>query len=148
MKELPNVIFCDCEMKTVANREDCECIMKREGPTGRTCGDIQKMSEIYFGWRNMVALKQMGEHLKIGTVITININRGQYQEFYFTGFDGLWLCGKPTGDTRKFDGTPEDWRDEDLQINDVAAFDVTHIDRIPVIELQYWKSNENSEFPF
>ena len=58
--------------------------------------------------------------LKEGDLITHVRCLGMIEEHYFAGFDGKWICGKPTEETKKFGGG---------KTNDIHFNNITHINR-------------------
>ena len=63
------------------------------------------------------------KHLQVGDLITHECCLGAISEHLFTRWDGFWICGKPTKDTMKYSGC------KNLEINDIAPLNVTHINR-------------------
>lgn len=69
-------------------------------------------------------------NLKKGDLITHTRCLGVIEEHYFTGFDGVWICGKPTKETKKFGG---------METNDIHFKNITHINREHVDTLKMFK---------
>jgi hypothetical protein len=63
--------------------------------------------------------------LKKGDLITHTVCMGELQEHIFTGFDGQWICGKPTKLTKKYGTCVSKFA------NDIHPENVTHVNRIP-----------------
>jgi len=70
-------------------------------------------------------------HIKIGDLLTHTRCLGGIEEHYFTGMDGNWLCGKATKETIKFGGFKT--------VNDISTKNITHVNRVPVGNLEFMK---------
>lgn len=55
---------------------------------------------------------------------------GVVEEHIFTQFDGEWMCGWPTPDTKRIEGSSPRARGQ--YANDIAPSSVTHINRTPI----------------
>jgi hypothetical protein len=69
-------------------------------------------------------------HLKVGDVLTHTRCMGSIEEHVFTGRDGIWLCGRPTLDTRKLGGLQGGAKAN--AVNDISPGNVTHLNRVPL----------------
>lgn len=99
--------------------------------------------------------QDMREHIdlvvffvRIGDTLTHTQCLGAIEEHIFTGFDGKWLCGRPTADTRRIEkerygSRCSQWR------NDIAPLNVTHINRERVDVLPFlWHLEQAKEDDF
>lgn len=69
-------------------------------------------------------------YLKVGDTLTHTRCAGCIEEHIYTGRDGAWLCGTPTRDTLRLEGSRR-------SVNDISANNVTHINRVPVEAVPY-----------
>ncbi|MFO0580533.1 MAG: hypothetical protein U1A78_41710 [Polyangia bacterium] len=76
--------------------------------------------------------ERLREHLQPGDTLTHSRCMGYIEEHVFTGWDGEWICGRPTHDTRRWNGSK-------YAVNDIAPGSVTHVNRMPVCDLHFWK---------
>ena len=67
-------------------------------------------------------IKMIKSLVKKGDLITHTSCMGALEEHIFTGYDGQWMCGKPTKMTKKY-GFNKD------AVNDISPLNVTHINR-------------------
>lgn len=74
----------------------------------------------------MSAVEIVKKHLRPGDLITHTVCMGELQEHVFTGYDGNWLCGKPTKLTVKYGTCVNKYT------NDISPDNITHINRQPV----------------
>lgn len=70
------------------------------------------------------------KHVKVGDTLTHTRCMGTIEEHLYTRDEGRWLCGKPTKDTIRLGGSK-------LDANDIAAGNVTHVNRTPVDALKF-----------
>lgn len=75
------------------------------------------------------ARERLLPYLKPGVIITHTRCLGVIEEHFFTGFDGLALCGKATPDSIALGASSCGIA------NDISPRNVTHINRFPVEEL-------------
>jgi hypothetical protein len=74
------------------------------------------------------------KHVEIGNLITHTRCMGVIEEHYFTGWDGKWMCGKPTKETKKYGGE---------KTNDISPLNITHINRELVENLDFSETLKN-----
>lgn len=70
-----------------------------------------------------IHIQLVKKHIKTGDLITHTCCLGAIAEHYFTEWDGYWMCGNPTKETKKYFGC------DNTIINDISPTDVTHINR-------------------
>lgn len=82
--------------------------------------------------QNEVALKAYDERLALltpflveGALLTCTGCGGGLYEYYFTGYSGMWICGKATKETMKFTNSFE-------ENSGISVQHITHINREPV----------------
>ncbi|KVV40930.1 hypothetical protein WT27_13475 [Burkholderia territorii] len=68
--------------------------------------------------------------VKRGDILTHTRCLGCLEEHIFEAFDGEWLCGWPTTDTKRLEGCSP--RSRGTYANDISPANVTHINRMPV----------------
>lgn len=68
--------------------------------------------------------------VKRGDVLTHTRCLGLIEEHIFEVFDGEWLCGWPTADTKRLEGRSP--RSRGVYANDISPANVTHINRTPI----------------
>ncbi|WP_332772967.1 hypothetical protein [Phenylobacterium sp.] len=76
------------------------------------------------------ARETIAELVKVGDTLTHTRCMGFAEEHIFTGFDGHWLCGRPSPDTKRIAKLLGEG--PCAAVNDIAAINVTHINRQPV----------------
>lgn len=74
-------------------------------------------------------------YLQLGDVLTHTRCMGCLEEHVFTGYDGAWLCGTPTPDTRKLEGLKGSAKSNTVQ--DISPLNVTHVNRVPLESLKF-----------
>lgn len=68
--------------------------------------------------------------VKPGDILTHTRCLGCLEEHVFDGYDGAWMCGWPTADTKRVAGVSQ--RSRGQYANDIAPSAVTHINRTPI----------------
>lgn len=68
-------------------------------------------------------IETVKKYLKKGDLITHTRCMNILEEHIFTGYDGHWLCGKPTKMTKKYSEFSERYTD------DISPLHVSHINR-------------------
>ncbi|HDR9174316.1 hypothetical protein VI03_25500 [Burkholderia vietnamiensis] len=68
--------------------------------------------------------------VKRGDIVTHTRCLGCLEEHIFEAFDGEWLCGWPTPDTKRLEGRSP--RSRGAYANDISPANVTHINRTPI----------------
>lgn len=68
--------------------------------------------------------------VKRGDILTHARCLGCIEEHIFDGYDGAWMCGWPTADTKRLAGVSQ--RSRGQYANDIAPSAVTHINRTPI----------------
>lgn len=89
---------------------------------------MNKSKKIKLAKKQINHISEVKKVLKVGDLITHTRCMGAIEEHYFTEYDGEWICGKPTKETKKFGG---------IFTNDIAALNVTHINRELVENIKY-----------
>lgn len=79
--------------------------------------------------------------VKIGDVLTHSGCCGIISEHEFTGWDGAWMCGRPTPDTFRFNKMEGRRGEICNSADDIAPDNVTHINRVPVSEVKFLAVN-------
>lgn len=90
----------------------------------------------------LAAVRQQADHLrtllKEGDVLTHTRCMGCLEEHSFIGWDGLWIVGIPTKDTMRLSDLRG--KDTDHVVNDISPGNVTHINRVPVENVEFLAS--------
>ncbi len=75
--------------------------------------------------------KEVKRVVKVGDVLTHTRCMGCLEEHIFTGWDGEWMCGDPAP-------APAFFADLSAEpVNDIAPGNVTHINSVPVENVEF-----------
>ncbi len=86
--------------------------------------------------RSVEAIATLCRHLRIGDLLAHTRCMGAIEKHRFTGWDGIWLCGTATADTRKYS------KHAAHAVNDIAPCSVTHVNREAVATLDILAETE------
>lgn len=90
----------------------------------------ERAEKIQFNVERAALLRR---HLKIGDLLTHTRCMGSLEEHVFTGWNGHWLCGRRTAETKKYS------KFSSKLVDDIAPMNVTHVNRDNVLSLDVIK---------